>query len=81
MNHAVIVAVIAQVTMNICAMVTQVMLITCMRKSKMKYEMQNFIKFSKTKASNVGQSKRNDDWKRERKIARKQKQQQRKVAR
>ena len=47
----------------------------------MRYEMQNFIKFSKTKASYVGQSKRNDDWKRERKIARKQKQQQRKVAR
>ena len=47
----------------------------------MQYEMQNFIKFSKTKPSNVGQSKRNDDWKRERKIARKQKQQQRKVAR
>jgi len=48
----------------------------------MRYEMQNFIKFSKTKkVSNVGQStKRNDDWKRERKIARIQKQQQRKVA-
>ena len=50
----------------------------------MKCEMQNFIKFHKSKASNVGQfdkpSKR-DDWKRERKIARKQKQQQRKVAR
>ena len=36
----------------------------------MRYEMQNFIKFSKTKASKVGQSKHNDDWKRERKIAR-----------
>ena len=36
----------------------------------MRYEMQNFIKFSKTKASNVGQSKRNDDWKRDRKVAR-----------
>ena len=47
----------------------------------MKCEMQNFIKFSKTKVSNVGQSKHNDDWKRERKIARKQKQVQRKVAR
>ena len=47
----------------------------------MKYEMQNFIKFSKSKVSNVGRSKRNDDWKRERKIARRQKQQQRKVAR
>ncbi len=46
----------------------------------MRYEMQNFIKFSKTKASKVGQSKHNDDWKRERKIARKQKQMQRKVA-
>jgi len=46
----------------------------------MQYEMQNFIKFSKTKPSNVGQSKYNDDWKRERKIARKQKQLQRKVA-
>ena len=46
----------------------------------MQYEMQNFIKFSKSKVSNVGRSKRNDDWKRERKIARKQKQLQRKVA-
>ena len=49
----------------------------------MKYEMQNFIKFHKSKASNVGQfdkpSKR-DDWKRERKIARKQKQLTRKLA-
>jgi len=38
----------------------------------MKYEMQNFIKFSK--ASKVGQSdkpkSKRDDWKRERKIAR-----------
>jgi len=47
----------------------------------MRYEMQNFIKFSKNKASKVGQSKYNDDWKRERKNARKQKQLQRKVAR
>jgi len=38
------------------------------------YEMRNFIKFSKPKASNVGQSKRNDDWKRERKQARRSKQ-------
>lgn len=46
----------------------------------MRYEMQNFIKFSK--ASKVGQSKpKRDDWKRERKVARIQKQQQRKVAR
>ena len=41
----------------------------------MKYEMQNFIKFSK--ASKVGQSdkpkSKRDDWKRERKIARKNK--------
>ena len=46
----------------------------------MKYEMQNFIKFSK--AYNVGQSKpqqKRDDWKRERKIARKNKSQQRKL--
>ena len=50
------------------------------KENKMRYEMQNFIKFSKTKASKVGQSKHNDDWKRERKIARKQKQLQRKVA-
>jgi hypothetical protein len=42
----------------------------------MKCEMQNFIKFSKskTKASDVGQLKsKRDDWKRERKIARKNK--------
>ena len=48
----------------------------------MKYEMQNFIKFSKP--SNVGQSdkpkSKRDDWKRERKIARKNKSQQRKLA-
>ena len=45
----------------------------------MRYEMKNFIKFSKV--SNVGQSKsKRDDWKRERKIARKNKQQQRKLS-
>jgi hypothetical protein len=49
----------------------------------MKCEMQNFIKFSKSKASNVGQfdkPTKRDDWKRERKIARKQKQLNRKLA-
>ena len=49
----------------------------------MRYEMQNFIKFSKSKVSDIGRfdkpSKR-DDWKRERKIARKQKQINRKLA-
>jgi len=48
----------------------------------MKYEMQNFIKFSKV--SKVGQSdkpkSKRDDWKRERKIARKNKNQIRKLA-
>jgi hypothetical protein len=45
----------------------------------MRYEMKNFIKFSKV--SNVGQSKsKRDDWKRDRKLARKHKQQQRKLA-
>ena len=48
----------------------------------MRCEMQNFIKFSK--ASKVGQSdkpkSKRDDWKRERKIARKNKSQQRKLA-
>lgn len=45
----------------------------------MRYEMKNFIKFSKV--SNVGQSKsKRDDWKRDRKMARKHKQQQRKLA-
>lgn len=45
----------------------------------MRYEMKNFIKFSKV--SNVGQSKsKRDDWKRDRKLARKYKQQQRKLA-
>ena len=46
----------------------------------MRYEMQNFIKFSKTKkVSNIGRSK-NDNVKRERKLARKNKQLQRKIA-
>jgi len=36
----------------------------------MQYEMKNFIKTTKRKPSNVGQSKRNDDWKRDRKVAR-----------
>ena len=44
----------------------------------MKYEMKNFIKFAK---SNVGpKPDKKDDWKRDRKTARKQKQQTRKVA-
>lgn len=48
----------------------------------MRYEMRNFIKFSKSnKPSNVGQkSKRSDVVKRQRKIARLNKQLQRKVA-
>jgi len=47
----------------------------------MKYEMQNFIKFTKTKkVSDVGQKPKRDDWKRERKIARKNKNQIRKLA-
>ena len=51
----------------------------------MRYEMQNFIKFSNSKkVSNVGQSdkpkSKRDDWKRERKIARKNKNQIRKLA-
>jgi hypothetical protein len=52
----------------------------------MKCEMQNFIKFNKSrkKVSDVGQSdkpkSKRDDWKRERKIARKNKSQQRKLA-
>ena len=47
----------------------------------MKCEMQNFIKFSKSKVSDVGQKpKRNDDWKRERKLARKNKSLNRKLA-
>ena len=47
----------------------------------MRYEIKNFVKFTKRKVSNVGQKPRRDDWKRERKNARKQKQLQRKVAR
>lgn len=47
----------------------------------MKYEMQNFIKFSKCKkVSDDGQKSKRDDWKRERKIARKNKNQIRKLA-
>ena len=49
----------------------------------MKCEMQNFIKFSNSKkVSNIGQSKpqKRDDWKRERKIARKNKSLNRKLA-
>ncbi len=36
----------------------------------MQYEMKNFIKTTKRKPSNVGQSKYNDDWKRDRDEAR-----------
>ena len=48
----------------------------------MRCEMQNFIKFNKSKVSDVGQSKpqKRDDWKRERKIARKNKSLRRKLA-
>jgi len=47
----------------------------------MRYEMKNFIKTTKKKPSNVGQNDKKDNWKRERKLARKTKQQmQRKVA-
>lgn len=50
----------------------------------MRCEMQNFIKFSKSKkVSNVGQSgkpPKRDDWKRERKVARKNKSLNRKLA-
>ena len=46
----------------------------------MRYEMQNFIKFSKSKVSDVGQKPKRDDWKRERKLARKNKQLNRKLA-
>lgn len=48
----------------------------------MRCEMQNFIKFSKSKkVSNVGQLKsKRDDWKRERKVARKNKSLNRKLA-
>jgi hypothetical protein len=44
----------------------------------MRYEMKNFIKFSKV--SNVGQKPKRDDWKRDRKLARKTKSQLRKLA-
>ena len=46
----------------------------------MRCEMQNFIKFSKSKVSNVGQKPKRDDWKRERKLARKNKSLTRKLA-
>ena len=48
----------------------------------MQYEMKSFVKMTKKKPSHLRQNeKRNDDWKRERKLARKTKQQlQRKVA-
>ena len=46
----------------------------------MRCEMQNFIKFSKSKVSNVGQKSKRDDWKRDRKLARKNKQLNRKLA-
>jgi len=46
----------------------------------MRCEMQNFIKFSKSKVSNVGRKPKRDDWKRDRKIARKNKQLNRKLA-
>ena len=44
----------------------------------MRYEMKNFIKFSKV--SNVGPKSKRDDWKRDRKIARKNKSLTRKIA-
>ncbi len=44
----------------------------------MKYEMKNFIKFAKSKVGPKPDKK--DEWKRDRKAARKQKQQARKVA-
>ena len=44
----------------------------------MRYEMKNFIKFSKV--SNVGQKSKRDDWKRDRKLARKNKSLTRKIA-
>lgn len=46
----------------------------------MRCEMQNFIKFSKSKVSNVGQKPKRDDWKRDRKLARKNKSLTRKLA-
>jgi hypothetical protein len=46
----------------------------------MQYEMKNFVKMTKVK-SDVGPKPKRDDWKRDRKVARKTKQQmQRKVA-
>jgi len=46
----------------------------------MRYEMQNFVKMTKVK-SDVGPKPKRDEWKRDRKVARKTKQQmQRKVA-
>ena len=39
----------------------------------MRCEMQNFIKIAKRKPTNVGQTKRNEDWKRDRKVARENK--------
>ena len=44
----------------------------------MRYEMKNFIKFSKV--SNVGQKPKRDDWKRDRQQARKTTSQLRKLA-
>lgn len=47
----------------------------------MRYEMQNYVKFTKKTNPDIGANKKhNDDWKRERKLARKQKLQARKVA-
>ena len=46
----------------------------------MRYEMKNFIKFSKSKVSDVGQKPKRDDWKRDRKLARKNKSLTRKLA-
>ena len=46
----------------------------------MRCEMQNFIKFSKSKVSDVGQKPKRDDWKRDRKLARKNKSLTRKLA-
>jgi hypothetical protein len=46
----------------------------------MRCEMQNFIKFSKSKVSDVGQKPKRDDWKRDRKVARKNKSLNRKIA-
>ena len=47
----------------------------------MRYEMQNFIKFSKSKkVSDVGQKQKRDKHKLDRKLARKQKQVTRKLA-